>query len=249
MIIPLYKPVGASTHQLASELGRRVSEKATHTGTLDPMADGVVIVLTGRDRFQKQTLSDNWKVYEVRLLIGVRTDTDDILGIVTQFLPGEYKNALTLMGLARPSLLGKIELPIHPFSAKRSKGSSYFNLSKSGEVFTPVTETVTIQEIALGNFSSSSNSRLLVEIQDKIKLVKGEFRQPLIIDTWQKNLLQINKVGEFSLVTLKVTCSKRTYVRSLVRELSKKTSLPLTVCSLTRTHNGPYSIKDCLCLI
>ena len=45
MVIPIYQPLGASTHQIAKRIGEKYGEKATHTGTLDPLAEGVVIVL------------------------------------------------------------------------------------------------------------------------------------------------------------------------------------------------------------
>ena len=48
MIIPVYKPLGASSHQLAAKIGQARNEKATHTGTLDPMATGLLIVATGK---------------------------------------------------------------------------------------------------------------------------------------------------------------------------------------------------------
>lgn len=82
MIIPVYQPLGSSTHVLAQKVGKIYNSKATHTGTLDPMADGVILVLTGKDRFDKQIHTDAQKTYHFSILWGVQTDSLDLLGLI-----------------------------------------------------------------------------------------------------------------------------------------------------------------------
>ncbi len=84
MIIPVYKPLGSSTHLLAKKTGDIYQTKATHTGTLDPMANGVVVVLTAEDRFKKSKLANWKKTYEFEILWGATTDSHDLLGLITQ---------------------------------------------------------------------------------------------------------------------------------------------------------------------
>ena len=69
MILPIYQHQGSSSHMLARQVGQQYGEKATHTGTLDPMAEGVLIVLTGQDRFNKSKYTDWQKVYKIEELV------------------------------------------------------------------------------------------------------------------------------------------------------------------------------------
>ncbi len=82
MIFSLWKPIGRSTHLFVKSYGDRIGERITHTGSLDPMAEGVVVVLTGEDRFLKEKYSNSDKEYEFEILIGVSTDSHDLLGLI-----------------------------------------------------------------------------------------------------------------------------------------------------------------------
>src|SRR5690606_23625088 len=125
MIIPVYKPLGASTHQLAQTVGEHFGEKATHTGTLDPLAEGVVIVLTGPDRFRNSELSDWRKTYQFTVLFGVSTDSHDLLGLPTAVCQTAPRVAVIENHL--PAILSKLQAAttqVTPaFSAKRFQGA------------------------------------------------------------------------------------------------------------------------------
>ncbi|MCD8507164.1 hypothetical protein LRY58_02585 [Candidatus Woesebacteria bacterium] len=138
MIIPVYQPLGSSSHRLAADIGAQRQEKATHTGTLDPMAEGVLVVLTGEDRFQKSVYSKWPKVYEFSILWGLTTDTDDSLGLLTASpaswhkLPPTNHLAKQLQTLL-PKFLGEQEQQVHAFSARRWQGQSSFDFARRGE--------------------------------------------------------------------------------------------------------------------
>lgn len=55
--------------------------KTAHTGTLDPMAEGVIIVLLGEERYKKYELAGLKKTYEFEISFGFETDTFDGLGL------------------------------------------------------------------------------------------------------------------------------------------------------------------------
>lgn len=257
MIIPVYKKLGESTHLLAKKVGQRVflttqnSEdlKATHTGTLDPMAEGVVIVLTGKDRFNKEKLASGKKSYTFEILWGFKTDADDLLGIISkvsdQEIIEEDINDALQNEINRS--IGVQNQIIPSFSARRINGESFFDQAKRNLNTPQITEVVEIFQAKIINFDRISIDQLEKNILDKISKVVGDFRQEEIINKWQNELLKLKKKNKksFLLTKIEIMTSKRFYVRGLVRDLSKKLQIPATTFSIIRTQNGKFKITDC----
>lgn len=250
MIIPVYKPLGASTHQLAKKAGLVYGEPATHTGTLDPMAEGVIVVLTGQDRFNKAQHSQDKKAYEFRMLIGAKTDSHDLLGLTAS----QPRKNISHDELAQnveyllPQFLGKQQQQLPDFSAKRLAGQSYFDAAKRGEQLPPFSEEIEIFELNLIKTETISTNSLQEELSRRINLVEGDFRQSEILHNWQA-FLQTSGEQDWPLLTLSALTSKRTYIRGLIRDLSAQLELPATAFSIIRTANGPHTIADCICLL
>lgn len=244
MIIPVYKQVGQTTHQLAQHVGELYGEKATHTGTLDPAAAGVVVVLTGEDRFKKEQLSDSKKIYSVEIVLGVGTDTDDELGLITELrsVSNEEKNTFIP---ALKNVTGTQNQVIHPFSSKRVDGHSYFDLAKAGTTPPEFTQEITIYSVAVEKTTTISKETLKQQQTTLLHSIQGEFRQQKIAQNWNENLSELSTTTTFTKISCTISCSKRTYIRSIIRDLRLKTKIPATVHKLIRTTNEPYSIKDC----
>lgn len=247
MIIPIYQTQGQSSHLLAQAIGKKYHTKATHTGTLDPMAEGVLIVLTDQDRFNKSKYADWKKTYQFEILFGFSTDSHDLLGITTDQkninLPDE-KSAEQLKVIL-PHFMGKQRQLIPTFSAKRVNGKSGFDIGKKGDQLNHE-QRIEIFNIHFNQLNRLSGIELLTQIKEKIKKVKGDFRQQDILDNWQTTLTTEKfKTQKFVIAQLTAQTSKRTYIRGLVRDISQKMELPATTFSIIRTQNGPYTIKDC----
>lgn len=245
MIIPVYKPVGASTHLLAKKAGDIHQTKATHTGTLDPMADGVVVVLTAEDRFQKSELADWQKTYQFEILWGVATDSHDLLGLSTQ--TNSEQIDLKKLTAVLPKFTGPISQQLPKFSAQRIAGQSYFDQAKQQIAFTPRSEIVQIYELKLVETNSINKTQLQNYLEKRINLVKGDFRQPEILRNWQQVMPSLPQ--KLMITKLIATTSKKTYIRALVRDISTALKIPATTYSLTRIANGDLTIKDCICLM
>ncbi len=81
----LYKKSGRTSFQAVAEVRRLTGEKKLgHTGTLDPMAEGVLPVAFGRASKFIELLPDHEKAYTARLRLGLRTDTLDVTGTVVE---------------------------------------------------------------------------------------------------------------------------------------------------------------------
>lgn len=242
MIIPLYKPIGPSTHAFVKKFADSIGKIATHTGSLDPLADGVVIVLTDDDRFRKEEESSVSKEYTFRVLGGFSTDSHDVLGIISKTLPVSvdiYNQIVVNLSHYSGTYLQKVP----DFSARRINGESAFDFAKRGEKIEEKIEEVFILGQSVTGVTLVSEQHLLRDITDRISCVKGSFRQADIIKGWEEVLYKTDR--QFPLVECSVVVSKRMYVRGLVRDLSEDIGVPLTTLSITRIKNGKYSIDDC----
>lgn len=83
-IIVIDKPEGWTSHDVVAKLrGLLKIRRIGHTGTLDPMATGVLPICVGRATKLSEELTDGIKTYRVRFRLGTETDTEDITGTIT----------------------------------------------------------------------------------------------------------------------------------------------------------------------
>ncbi len=247
MIIPVWKPLGTSTHRLAQKIGEDRGEKTTHTGTLDPMAEGVVVVLTGEDRWKKAELADTKKIYEFSLIFGVETDSADLLGkqIVVQPNLPELTQIRVMLTDSFPNFLGKQTQEQHPFSSQRVGGKSAFDLAKNGLEFPLKNNEITIHSLELREMDTITPEELWQHCVQTIALVEGNFRQQEVLEQWRSTLQAWRGAAQLPRATITATVSRRTYIRSLARDLSQKIHLPATVFSLVRIQNGEWTKEHC----
>lgn len=131
-ILPINKPKGRSSFSLIPILRKKLQvQKIGHSGTLDPIASGVLVLLIGKKytKIQKDFMKVD-KEYLTTLRLGIATDTYDIEGKVTH--TSIYKPTKEEILQALESFQGDI-LQIPPmFSAKKYKGKPLYFLARSG---------------------------------------------------------------------------------------------------------------------
>ena len=131
-IVVIDKPAGVTSHDVVSEVKKILgAKKAGHTGTLDPLATGVLPVCVGEATKLAQFLSAQNKTYLATMLLGVQTDTQDTEGKVTEksdrvVSEEEIRNALG-------RLVGKITQIPPAFSALKHKGKPLYKYARAGE--------------------------------------------------------------------------------------------------------------------
>lgn len=107
-------------------------KKIGHSGTLDPMASGLLLLLVGRDATKQQDyFLKQTKTYEATLQLGVETDTWDAYGEETQTKPVPPFTLQDVLN-ATQSLTGEVEQPIPFFSAKKIGGERMYDLARNG---------------------------------------------------------------------------------------------------------------------
>jgi len=87
------------------------------------------------------------------------------------------------------------------------------------------------------------NEELLEEIEQSIKLVKGDFRQERILHLWRETLRVLYGIS-FDIATVNIHCSSGTYVRSIAHELGEQLGIPALAMHIVRTRAGKYKIKQ-----
>ena len=124
------KPAGCSSHDVVLIARRALGERRIgHTGTLDPFATGLLVLLVGRATRLLPYIPGEPKVYEATFAFGAETDSEDLLGAVTRTAPEPTRPALDD---AIAATTGELEQVPSTFSAKRVHGRRAYAVARRG---------------------------------------------------------------------------------------------------------------------
>lgn len=128
------KPQGWTSHDVVAVLRRRFPRgtRVGHAGTLDPRATGLLVLLVGKATRQAQRLLGLSKVYRGAIRLGVRTDTGDLDGRVTEEAPVPEISSCYLEELFARHL-GEVEMPVPAYSAVKHRGRPLYRYARKGE--------------------------------------------------------------------------------------------------------------------
>ena len=147
------KPSNMSSHDVVLNIrkivGKRV--KVGHTGTLDPLATGILILAVGKATRLSEYLLKQDKCYIVKGRFGLSSDTYDLDGKIEEVSCPEINKDVLLKVLER--FRGEIEQIPPPFSAIRIKGKRAYELARKGEKVELKPRRVRIYSLKLLNFS------------------------------------------------------------------------------------------------
>lgn len=244
-MINIYKPVGVSPLDVINLLKEKNLEykdmPMTYAGRLDPLAEGVLILLSGDEVHKKEEYMKLDKEYEAEILFGFETDTYDILGIPEvlwlTIVPKEVEKRIK-------NLVGEISLSLPPYSSYKINGKPLFMWAREdrlNEIEIPMRTTTVynaevIDSLPAGRYGYEIGSKeLFKRITDKVNLVKGDFRQEEVLKSWE----EVSKdEGKYLIVKAKFNVSSGTYIRSIAHSLGG------VLFSLKRTKVGGFDIKD-----
>ena len=132
-VLVVYKHAGVTSHDIVNKIRRLYgTRRVGHTGTLDPMATGVLVVLIGRAAKACEYLSADSKRYRARLRLGITTDTEDTTGTVlttSEAIPTHEEFEAIL-----PRFRGHIEQIPPMYSALKVGGQKLVDLARQGVV-------------------------------------------------------------------------------------------------------------------
>lgn len=221
-LLVIDKPADMTSHDVVAGARHILKERRIgHTGTLDPFATGVLLVLVGRATRLAQFLSGADKEYEAIIRLGFATDTGDRTG---HPIPGPHGSAdPSRVGRwsdeeieqALASLRGWIDQVPPMYSAKKIGGKKLYELARRGEEVDREPVHVCIHE--------------LEPIRPEGELVKD------------------NHDGTFDF-HVRVVCSAGTYVRTLAEDFGKRLSVGAHLAELRRTRVGDFSVSNAVTL-
>lgn len=127
------KPVGLTSHDVVSRVRRIMQTKEVgHSGTLDPLASGLMVLLIGEATKLSSFVTDGDKSYQVGLKLGVTTDTLDITGEVLTEKPVSCTDLQIIDEALK--LQGELNLPIPMYSAKKIDGKKLYEYAREEKV-------------------------------------------------------------------------------------------------------------------
>ena len=145
-ILLVDKPAGMTSHDVVFRVRRLFgTKKVGHTGTLDPMATGVLVVLLGRAAKASEYVSHDEKAYSATLCTGIVTDTEDVTGTVLQ--SSKMLPSLADVEAVLPRFRGQI-MQIPPmYSALKVGGRKLCDLARAGITVEREARPVTIFDL------------------------------------------------------------------------------------------------------
>jgi tRNA pseudouridine55 synthase len=220
-ILIVDKPDGWTSHDVVARARRLLREKRIgHTGTLDPFATGVLVLLVGRATRLAQFLSGAEKEYEATIRLGYDTDTGDLTGARRE-VEGETAKDCAAVGreelesaLAR--LRGEIEQVPPMYSAKKIGGKKLYELARRGEEIERKAVRVRVSEFEVKAHED------------------GSFMKPSGDATCD--------------VRARVVCSAGTYVRTLAESVGERLGTGAHLAALRRTRAGEFRVERAVSL-
>ena len=236
----VYKPAGKSPLEALTKFREkyRIKSTLTYAGRLDPLAEGVLLLLGGIHKKQKDKYLALSKTYIAKILFGFGTDTHDVLGIVKSDRDIKISKKTLELELKKFSGLQNLSVPV--YSSVPVRGKPLFEWARQGklkEVEIPKRD-MHIFEIKLLKLSSLNAQDLNKQITKKIKLVSGDFRQKEILARWNKLLIRKNRRLLTAVVMLR--CGSGTYVRAIAENLGEKLGTRACLLNLVRTKVGNF---------
>ena len=148
-VLNVNKPTGITSYDVIRRIKPMTGEtKIGHAGTLDPLAQGVLLILLGEATKVAELLQNLEKEYQAQVRLGVRTDTDDIAGRVIEERPAPAISEQQLTDLLQQFVGPIVQVP-PVYSALKVGGVPAYDLARQGRNPRLPARTVLIKQIAL----------------------------------------------------------------------------------------------------
>ena len=198
-VLLIHKPYGVTSFDVVARIRRLYGTKQVgHTGTLDPIATGLLPVLVGRAVKASEYLTEKDKEYIAGLRLGLTTDSEDVTGnILTQ--TSTIPDRETVLHTAG-QFVGEIMQVPPMYSALKVGGEKLVDLARKGIVIEREARPITVHELDIE--------------------------------------------GDGADYTMRVFCSKGTYIRTLCADIGNKLGCGGVMSSLIRTKTGAFSLEN-----
>ncbi len=176
-VLLIDKPEGFTSHDVVARVRRLLRptvKKVGHAGTLDPFATGLLVVLVGRATKLARFFVDLPKEYECTVRFGVRSDTGDLTGELSETGVPTTRAAVEDV---LPRFLGDVQQQVPMTSAVKVDGERLYRKAHRGEVVETPVKDVRIEAIEILDFDEAAQT-----MRCRIACSKGTYVRQLAID-------------------------------------------------------------------
>ena len=199
-IIIVDKPKDYTSRDIVNIISRELHEKRVgHTGTLDPLATGVLVVCIGKYTKLVDRLTSLNKEYIAEIKLGVETDTLDITGNVLKKEEVSVTKEQILKVFSK--FIGEYQMEVPLYSAIKVNGKKLYEYARNGEEVKLPIKKVHIYQLELLSYQSD-------------------------------------------IITFRCKVEKGTYIRSLIRDITKSLGVVGTMNNLVRIKQGNFKIEE-----
>jgi tRNA pseudouridine55 synthase len=214
-VLIIDKPAGPTSHDVVGRVRRKLGLKRVgHTGTLDPFATGVILVLVGRATRLAQFLDKDEKEYNAVVRFGYETDTGDRTGSRVGDTPMDDRDvaarlAGTDWGAVLERFRGDVEQVPPMYSAKKIAGRKLYEHARRGE--------------------SIERKAVAVHVSK--------------IEVMPRNESETGATNAERRLRLRVVCSAGTYIRALAEDIGRAVGVGAHLEELRRTRAGRFDLS------
>lgn len=223
MIIPVNKPRGLSSYDIVRKFKKLYpGVKIGHAGTLDPQAEGLLLILTEKDTKRQEELMQLKKTYQFDVVFGAKSDTQDLEGPI-EIIERDPKNVSELISKTNlldicSKLTGEIELEVPRYAANKIGGQPAYKLARAGKDFAQPFRKSTIYSLDLPLIGGSCE-------------IKPDYFIP-------------EELKGYPCLRIVATVGKGTYIRALAEKIALEIGTAGIVTKLVRTQIGDYKLED-----
>lgn len=245
-ILIIDKPAGMTSHDVVGKARKILKTKRIgHTGTLDPFATGVMVLLIGKATRLAQFLDKDAKEYEAVVRLGFETETGDLTGERRTAnhelrITNDELHAISVEEVEKvlSEFRGEILQTPPMYSAKKIEGKKLYELARKGIEIERKPVSVKIYELEL---MSQGKGR-----RDEWREKSDNERQQADDGKWLKdNDLKTSPfIFHPSSFKLRVACSAGTYIRALAEDIGRKLEIGAHLGELRRTKAGKFDLSQ-----
>ena len=223
--------------------------KVGHAGTLDPLATGILLVCIGKATKLAETLQSHDKEYIAGITFGATTPSYDLEKEIDRMFPFEHITADSIQE-ALPSFIGEQDQVAPLFSAKSVDGVRAYELArklhKEGKTLDEAaqelirTSRITISQLELMEFNEAYDSEANVRASLPPSPAEDESNASSRINVTDNSGLGLPHAS------IRMACSKGTYVRAFARDLGEALNSGAHLDSLQRSRSGIFRVENAL---
>lgn len=218
--------------------------KVGHAGTLDPLATGVMIVCTGRATKRIDELQAHTKEYVATLRLGATTPSFDLEHPIDAYYPTGHITR-ELIETTLQQFLGRIEQIPPAYSAVKVDGKRAYDLARKEKDVELKPKFLVIDEIELLDYRlTPEGSPSVLPVEEESLPRTGMRRKAFLTSPAAPD-----DSVDYPSITLRIVCSKGTYIRALARDIGQALGSGAHLTALRRTRIGNVHIDECLSML